>query len=68
MNLINNTIINEAKFKRRIKLKFSITKPNPLLEKKLKKANTLNQSIREMQIYLMVKIKKNFLSKHDDGN
>lgn len=41
MNLINNTIINEAKFKRRIKLKFSITKPNPLLEKKLKKAKDL---------------------------
>ena len=41
MNLINNTIINEAKFKRRIKLKFSIIKPNPLLEKKLKKAKDL---------------------------
>ena len=41
MNLINNTIINEAKFKRRIKLKFSITKPKTLLEKKLKKAKDL---------------------------
>ena len=41
MNLINKAKINEAKFKRRIKFKFSITKPNPLLEKKLKKAKDL---------------------------
>ena len=41
MNLINKAKLNEAKFKRRIKFKFSVTKPNPLLEKKLKKAKDL---------------------------
>ena len=40
MNLINKSKLND-KFKRRIKFKFSITKPNPLLEKKLKKAKDL---------------------------
>ena len=41
INLINKTKLNEAKFKRRFKFRFSITKPNPLLEKKLKKVKEL---------------------------
>ena len=41
LNLINKPKLNEAKFKRRFKFRFSITKPNHLLEKKLKKVKEL---------------------------
>ena len=41
INIINKVKLNDAKIKKRIKFRFSITKPNPLLEKKLKKAKEI---------------------------